>query len=406
MPDYAARIAHTQAEMERLNVDALFVRPSPDLAYLSGFRMVPFSSAMMYTEMWLPESWVFGVWLFREGDPIMTVPARFHRAIGQYLLPKDIRIAQDHADACQLVRSILSASDRPIRNLGIEKETQGQLIAAVRDVLPDVSLSLAWRCTERGRQVKDAEELALMRKASAMTDKVFGAVVSRLKPGITEMDVIAEVDYQALRHGAEGMAFTTGVSIGNAGSLRPAGLALPRRVIQPGDHLSFDLGVVADGYCSDFGRTVSFGEPNADLKRAFATVYAMQMMAFHVLSEPGHVAQDIDAAVREVCRAAGYAAHTEAIGLPNPPLDPRDKELEANGRFYHGVGHSIGLEVHEFPFMQYTNQEPIVPNMIFASEPSLIKPNSFGCRIEDTILVTETGAEWLENYPREIIVVE
>jgi len=130
------------------------------------------------------------------------------------------------------------------------------------------------------------------------------------------------------------------------------------------------------------------------------------MTAFQTLGEPGHTADEINAAVREVCRARGYSARVDTIGLPVPPLDPRDDELEKNGRFYHGLGHSIGLEVHEYPFMQHTEKELLVPNMVMNPEPSLIKPDVFGCRIEDNILITENGAEWLEKHPRHLLIIE
>jgi len=84
MPDYAGRVVATQAEMARQGVDALFLSPSPDLAYLTGFRIVPFSSARMYDEMWLPESWLFGAWIFQEGDPIFSVPGRYYNTVGDW----------------------------------------------------------------------------------------------------------------------------------------------------------------------------------------------------------------------------------------------------------------------------------------------------------------------------------
>lgn len=315
-------------------------------------------------------------------------------------------MAKDHAEAIKLVQALLTERRQKLHNVGIAKETQAQWMEAVRNVLPDVKLSISWECTKRLRQVKDEEELALMRKAGEITDQVFATLLEKLKPGMTEMDVIAEVDYQFLLHGGEGTSFTTGVSIGNRGHLRPEGLSLPERVIHKGDHLSFDLGIVYEGYCTDFGRTVSFGESSAELKRAFDAVYEMQMTAFQTLGEPGHTADEIDAAVREVCRARGYSARVDTIGLPVPPPDARDDELEKNGRFYHGLGHSIGLEVHEYPFMQHTEKEPLVPNMVMTPEPSLIKPDVFGCRIEDNILITENGAEWLEKHPRHLLIIK
>lgn len=406
MPDYGRRVEGTQAWMNELGVDALFLSPSPDLAYLTGFRKVPFSSAMMYDEMWLPESWLFGAWVFREGDPIITIPARFHKAVGEFLLPEDVRVAQDEREAVMLVEEVLTEREGRINEIGIPKEAQAQWMEAVRDALPDVHLSISWECTKRLRQIKDEEELALMRRAGEITDQVFAEVLSKLKPGMTEMDVIAEIDYQFLLHGGEGTAFTTGVSIGNKGSLRPEGLSLPKQVIEHGDHLSFDLGIVYEGYCTDFGRTVSFGEPGQELVNAFDTVYEMQMAAFAMLGESGHTADEIDAAVREICRSRGYSARCDAIGLASPPPDPRDEDLEENGRFYHGLGHSIGLEVHEYPFMQHETKEPIVPNMVLTPEPSLIKPQAFACRIEDNILVTDGGAEWLEQHPRHLLVID
>jgi Xaa-Pro aminopeptidase len=181
---------------------------------------------------------------------------------------------------------------------------------------------------------------------------------------------------------------------------------LPKTIIEKGDHLSFDLGVVYEGYCSGFGRTVSFGEPGQALRKAFDTVYEMQMIAFQLMNASGRAAEEVDAGVREVCRARGYSARVTTLGLPAGPADPRDDERAENGSFYHGLGHSVGLEVHGFPFMQYTEKQPLVPGTVMASEPSLIKSGVFGCRIEDLILITEDGAEWLENHPRGLLVVD
>ena len=406
MPDYAGRVGATQAEMARQGVDALFLSPSPDLAYLTGFRLVPFSSARMYDEMWLPESWLFGAWILQAGDPVFSVPGRYYDTVGDYLLVDDVRVANDDKEARAVVRDILRSFGGSIEEIGVPKEAQVQWGEAVRDVLPDVRLSISWECTKRARKVKDEEELALIRKAAEITDEVFATVLDQLEPGMTEMDVLAELEYQSLRHGGEGTAFTPSVSVGSKGSLRPEGLSLPSTVIEAGDHLTFDLGVVYEGYCTDFGRTVSFGEPDQELKNAFDTVYEMQMATFELLGQSGWTAEEIDTAVREICRRNGYSARSDAIGLPPTPPDPRDEEQESNGRFYHALGHSIGLEVHEYPFLQPETPEPIVPNMVMTPEPSLIKPGVFACRIEDNILITEHGAEWLEKHPRHLIVIE
>jgi Xaa-Pro aminopeptidase len=121
MPDFTARVAGTQQEMKNQGVDLLFLRPSPDLTYLTGFRMVPFSSAMMYSEMWLPESWLFGAWVFQEGDPIITIPVRFHKAIGEFLPALEARVSHDASEAAQMVRALLTETGRSIRNIGMAK---------------------------------------------------------------------------------------------------------------------------------------------------------------------------------------------------------------------------------------------------------------------------------------------
>jgi Xaa-Pro aminopeptidase len=132
----------------------------------------------------------------------------------------------------------------------------------------------------------------------------------------------------------------------------------------------------------------------------------MQITAFQTLAELGHTADEIDVVVREVCRSRRYSARVDTIGFATPQPDPGDDEQEKNGRFYHEQGHSIGLEAHEYSFMQMDTKEPLVPNMIPTPETSLIKPGTFACRIQDNILITEGGADWLAKHPSRLLALE
>ena len=229
------------------------------------------------------------------------------------------------------------------------------------------------------RGTKEDWELELMRKAQAITDKAFSEVIGRIRVGMTELELQAELIYCMYKNGATGLAFDPIVVSGPNTSL-PHGVAGERR-IQAGDFITMDYGASYMGYCSDMTRTVAVGHATEEMVKVYNTVLEAQLAGLAV-SRAGVPGEAIDAAARKVITDAGYGEY-----------------------FGHGYGHSLGLEIHEAPNPNPKNPEPMPLKAVASAEPGIYLPGRFGVRIEDTCVYLEDGIEILTHSPKELIVI-
>ncbi len=229
------------------------------------------------------------------------------------------------------------------------------------------------------RGTKEDWELELMRKAQAITDKAFTEVLPRIKAGMTELELQAELIYCMYKNGATGLAFDPIVVSGPNTSL-PHGVAC-ERVIQEGDFITMDYGASYMGYCSDMTRTVAVGFATEEMKKVYNTVLEAQLAGL-AISKAGVPGKDVDGAARKIITDAGY------------------------GEFFgHGYGPSLGLEVHENPSPNARNDQPMPAGAVASAEPGIYLPGKFGVRIEDTCVFLEDGIEILTKSPKELIIV-
>ena len=229
------------------------------------------------------------------------------------------------------------------------------------------------------RDVKEAWELDLMRKAQAITDKAFSEVITRIKAGMTELELQAELIYCLYKNGATGLAFDPIVVSGPNTSL-PHGVA-GERVIQEGDFITMDFGASYMGYCSDMTRTVAVGYATEEMVKVYNTVLEAQVTAL-AMSKAGVIGRDIDGAARKVIADAGYGAY-----------------------FGHGYGHGVGLEIHESPSPSPANANPMPAYAVCSAEPGIYLPGKFGVRIEDVCIYLENGNENITASPKNLIIV-
>ena len=229
------------------------------------------------------------------------------------------------------------------------------------------------------RGVKEDWEPDLMRKAQDITDKAFAEVVTRLKAGMTELELQAELIYCLYKNGATGLAFDPIVVSGPNTSL-PHGVA-GSRVIQEGDFVTMDFGASYMGYCSDMTRTVAVGFATEEMKKIYNTVLEAQLAGL-AASKAGVPGKDIDGAARKVITDAGYG---ESFG--------------------HGYGHSLGLEIHEAPNPNVRNEEGMPRGAVASAEPGIYLPGKFGVRIEDCCLYLDDGIEILTKSPKNLMII-
>jgi len=229
------------------------------------------------------------------------------------------------------------------------------------------------------RGVKEAWELDLMKKAQAITDKAFAEVITRIKPGMTELELQAELIYCLYKNGGTGLAFDPIVVSGPNTSL-PHGVA-GDRVLRDGDFITMDFGVLYGGYCSDMTRTVALGHATEEMRKVYETVLAAQTAGI-AATRAGVLGRDVDAAARKVIEDAGYGKY-----------------------FGHGYGHSLGLEVHENPNCNPKGDTVMEVNMVTSAEPGIYLPGKFGVRIEDVVIFTADGCENITASPKNLIIV-
>ena len=229
------------------------------------------------------------------------------------------------------------------------------------------------------RGVKEEWELDLMRKAQKIADKAFAEVLPRIKTGMTELELQAELIYCMYKNGAHGLSFDPIVVSGPNTSL-PHGVA-GERIIQAGDFVTMDFGVLYYGYCSDMTRTVAVGYATEEMKKVYDTVLQAQLAGI-AATKAGVPGKDIDAAARKVIEDAGYGPY-----------------------FGHGYGHSLGLEIHEAPNPNPRNPEPMPENAVASAEPGIYLPGRFGVRIEDVTIIKADGCENITFSPKNLIIV-
>ena len=285
------------------------------------------------------------------------------------------RVVQDLLDA---VASVLPGG--PLR-LGFEDQHLSvRSHAKLRAQLPDrVELVPAGGLVERLRVVKDADEIAAIRAASRLADEAFEQVLAQGLVGRTERDAAIALELAMRELGAQRPSFEPIVAAAGHGALPHA---QPRDVvIEPGQLVVIDWGAELDGYCSDCTRTVATGPLDAEAQEAYGVVRAAQLSGLEAVRAGAH-GRDVDALARAVIDEAGRGE-----------------------QFGHGLGHGVGLEVHEAPRLSQRSEDTLAPGQVVTVEPGVYLPERLGVRIEDLVVVTEQGCEILTQTPKDLRTV-
>ena len=228
------------------------------------------------------------------------------------------------------------------------------------------------------RQIKDEAEIFLISRACEIADKAFMEILNFIKPGLTELEIAAELEYLMKKFGAEKPAFDTIVASGVRGSL-PHGIASEKKIFN-GEFVTMDFGAIYQGYCSDMTRTICVGKASDKWKKIYNAVLSAQLHGLEII-KIGTSGKAADEAVREKLKSFGLDEY-----------------------FSHSLGHSLGIEIHEEPRLSRLSKcESLEKNMIVTDEPGIYIANVGGIRIEDTVLITENGAKSLTRSPKNLI---
>lgn len=379
---YNDRLGRFQARLAEA-ADVAFLPMSADLQYLTGVpRDIPNFGAVLH-----PGAWLEGAWLTPTKGPILPLP-RMSAEFGglSEVTGIELRVLGDWDDPAALVRDILKGFNLPPRpRVAISDRTLGETVSALHRILPGAVFVSATDLIRPLRVVKSEEEIAVMRRAGEITEAAFADVLGQLRIGMTELEIISEVDYQLRRHGSLGPSFTT--SLYNSGPKHPLLFGKrqetwPRELYPPVSVL-FDFGAVHNGYCYDYGRTVSFGEPSEAFQRVFSLVMESQAAGINALRAEKATTTQADDAARKVIADAGYGEY-----------------------FRHRLGHGIGMDVHEPPFLTAGDETPLQEGMMFTVEPSITIGDKFSARVEDVVVVRRGGGEPLTKGFQTLYTVE
>ncbi|AFO56679.1 Xaa-Pro peptidase family protein [Natrinema sp. J7-2] len=374
-PPFEHRIAACQRRLEDAEADLAVCFPSPNLTYLTGFEETPSERHLL---LFVPE----------HGDPALVAPAMYENQLSDLPIPTlQLRPWTDADDPLEEIAAVLEGyaldGSDPATVL-VDDRLWATFTQDLRELCPDAEFGLASTALEPLRIRKDDVELDALRRAGAIADQVALEIRDRGDDlvGTTEAELAAEIDRQLAAHGGEEPAFETIVAAGPNGA-RPHHHS-GSRPIEAGDPIVLDFGafVPADleggtgRYPGDQTRTIVVGDPPATYEHVHETVREAQEAAIDAV-EPGVEAGAVDRAARSVIEAAGYG-----------------------DAFVHRTGHGVGLEVHEPPYIVAGNDRELEPGMVFSVEPGIYLDGQFGVRIEDLVVVTDDGAERLNDTPR------
>ena len=374
MFDHAERRRRLSDVMRAEGVDLLFLGLSSDLEYLSGVeRGIPFFGQSSY-----PHGWVAGGFFRPDADPVFVLP-RMVVVFDLPVRPEGEIVVVDETDDGRAI------FERVARGLG----AQGQVAVGDR-VWAETTLELGRifgldrlrtgsSLVNRLRRVKTPDELEAMARACRTVEQAMAAVGPSVQPGVTMAELREEVEAQLRLAGSLTPSFATHIFTGMDPESLDSGTPTARDPLPDGTPVLFDFGGVVDGYCSDFGRTVVAGEPPEGFVAAHDVMLAASE-AGRAACRPGALARDVNAACRAPIEEAGFGEH-----------------------FRHRMGHGIGLDVHERPFLSPEDETPLEAGMTFTDEPSIVVTGSFGMRIENVVACAAGGARMLNDYPNDLV---
>lgn len=367
---FTARLARTRDATRVAGLDALLITPSPDLRYLLG---VAGASHERLTCLVLPA----------DGDPVLVVPALERPGLdGTPVLELGLEIAEwtDGQDPYALVAAVLRRSRSLVTRAGVGDAMPAAHVLALRDALPACQQKLASTVLAQLRMRKDSAEIAALTVAGEAIDRVHARMGEWLRVGRTEAQVGADVAAAIVEEGHTSAAF---VIVGSGPNGASPHHDVSARVLAPGDVVVVDIGgPTPEGYFSDCTRTYSLGDPaDTDADLAYAVLQSAQNAAVAAVA-PGVTAEEVDAAARVPITEAGFGQ-----------------------QFIHRTGHGIGLDVHEQPYIVAGNDLVLEPGMAFSIEPGIYFRGHWGARIEDIVVVTESGVTRLNQRPRDLAVL-
>jgi Xaa-Pro dipeptidase len=356
MAEYQARIAKAQSLMTEQGLDAVFLNAGTNLTYFTGMH-------------WRASERMVGAVLRRNGPPQFIAPAFEIGTVRQFMVVDGpVHGWEEHESPYPMLGKIV-----PTGKVGIDEATSFFISDGLAKANPNHSFESATPITRGCRECKSAHEIALMTRAKEMTLAVHKAAAAMLHVGITTAEVGAFIDAAHRKVGAPAGSYFKIILFGSDSSY-PHGVKTPK-ALEDGDMVLIDTGCQLHDYISDITRSYVFGTPSPEQRRVWDAEKKAQVHAFNT-AQIGVRCGDVDLAARASLEADGFGPGYTTPGLP------------------HRTGHGIGLDIHEWPYLNWGDDTALKAGMCFSNEPMICKYGEFGVRLEDHFYMTNDGPVW------------
>lgn len=351
------KIQKLRTEMNSRNIEALLITSSFNLRYITGFTGTA------------------GLAIVTQEKAVFITDFRYTEQANDQV--EDFVVVQAEKNLTD--EAIKTVKSLAIQTLAFEQDHMTYATAMQYKSKMDIELQPVSDLVEKIRMVKTPEEITILKAAAKIADNAFEHICGFIRPGLTELEVSNELEFFMRKQGATSSSFDIIVASGLRSAL-PHGVATDK-IIEKGDMVTLDFGALYNGYISDITRTVAVGQPSEKMKEVYDVVLKAQELGVEKIG-PGISGIEADAIARDYIKSKGYG---DAFG--------------------HSTGHGIGLEVHEGPGLSFKSETILEPNMAVTVEPGIYLPGIGGVRIEDDILITESGNERLTNSTKELRIL-
>jgi Xaa-Pro aminopeptidase len=353
-------ISRIQQKLAEKGLDAVLIYNEQNQRYAAGF---PFTDGVVYVST---------------RKAVLLTDSRYVEAARKATQGAvEVQMFDLEHPQTQLLRTLLQEDG--VKTVGAEEQTLSYASYERLQKELGISFSPAQSIFSALRASKTEEEIQCMIEAQRIAEKALDTVLGMIKPGMKERDIAAELNYQMMKNGAEGISFDTIAITGRKTSM-PHGVP-GDETVQAGDFVTMDFGCLKYGYCSDMTRTVAVGSATDEMKKIYSIVLEAQLQGI-AHARAGITGAEIDGAARKVIEEAGYGKY-----------------------FGHSFGHSLGLNIHEPPVASPANRFPMPAGAVVSAEPGIYIPGRFGVRIEDVMILRPEGSEVITKAPKQLLIL-
>jgi Xaa-Pro aminopeptidase len=376
--DFKRRLIGLQEKMEESDLDLVVYGSCQNFQYLTGLLIDWRHGIDLGSEANL-------VFVPRSGEPTLTVGEEWEKMAHETWI-KDVRTHGDKENYAGMIQKVLKELDLLGKNVGVGDHIWGSTFVELSRAVKNPCFFKAEHLMDNVRMIKDSSEIQKLRKVAELTDKAVAAVVPRIKKGVTQLQLRIELESEGKRLGASDASFPPWIGYVKSGSEVSSTL-----VTVPVDEglktctsIAFDNGFVVDGYCSDFGRSFHFGPASTELKKGYEALHHAVVETVDKMKDGDMRVCDVFPSIERSLDKSGYGNYLRAR-LPMK-----------------SVGHNIGVEVHEPPWLDPNYNQVLQSNMVVAVEPKLWHGGEYYLRVEDIVLIGKRTAEILTNFDRDL----